>query len=294
MQISALLVMAAASCWGVIGIFTRGLGGFGLGSIQVTAVRCALTAVFMFVYLLIKDKSRLKINPKDIWMFFGTGLISVVFFNICYFFTIQNASLSFASILLYTAPFFVMIISLFVFNEKMTVRKVLALIVAFTGCIFVTGILRQGGGAISAKGILFGIGSGLGYALYSVFGRIALEKYSSETVTAYTFYTAAICLLPFLNLSEFIIKTKENSMVLVLSVLLCIVSTIIPYLLYTKGLENLEAGKASIIAFVEPVVASLVGFFIFNEKISASNFFGMLLIFLAIIILNVNLKTTEQ
>lgn len=97
-------------------------------------------------------------------------------------------SLSVAAVLLYTAPAFVMVLSYLLFHEKFTVRKSIALVLTFVGCVFVTGIIGSSQ-TLSGKGILIGIGAGFGYALYSIFGRFALKKgYDSFTISFYTFF----------------------------------------------------------------------------------------------------------
>lgn len=285
-RIAPVLVILAGICWGIIGVFSRTLAGGGLSSVQITASRCIVTAVFLTIFLLIKDRGKLKIDLKDLWLFFGTGICSIVFFNICYFTTIKLATLSMASILLYTAPCFVMIMSAFLFRENITSRKVVALIVAFSGCALVTGIFGNAGSGMSGLAILTGLGSGIGYALYSIFGSIALRKYHPFTVTVYTFIVASLGLLPFSNGIAIGVIALENMSVLINGLLLGLVSTLIPFLLYTKGLEHMEAGKASVMAFVEPMVATLMGIIIFKEVLTMQNALGILLIFISVLILN--------
>lgn len=290
-RMAPVLIILAGICWGIIGLFSRNLSQAGLNSLQITASRCIVTAVSLVLFLLVKDREKLRIKIKDLWIFFGTGVCSIVFFNICYFTTIKMATLSVASILLYTAPCFVMIMSAFFFKERITLRKVGALILAFGGCILITGIIGSSEASISGLAILTGLGAGFGYALYSIFGSIALKKYHPFTVTAYTFIVASLSLLPFSEGYGLLTLTLHKETVLINVVLLGIMSTLIPFLLYTKGLEHMEAGKASVMAFIEPMVATLVGIFIFSEGLSAANMTGIGLIFLSVLILN--LKTRQ-
>ncbi|MGE4273301.1 MAG: DMT family transporter [Desulfitobacterium sp.] len=286
-RIAPLLIILAGVCWGIIGLFSRNLATGGLSSVQITASRCIVTAVCLSTFLLIKDRDKLKINLKDLWLFLGTGICSIVFFNICYFTTIKLATLSMASILLYTAPCFVMIMSAILFREPITMRKIGALVLAFGGCVLITGILGKGGPSnLSGLAIITGLGAGIGYALYSIFGSIALRKYHPFTVTAYTFIVASLSLLPFSNSIDIVTIALENRNVLISGLLLGVVSTLIPFLLYTKGLEHMEAGKASVMAFVEPMVATLVGILIFKEQLTAQNILGIFLIFSSVLVLN--------
>ena len=145
----------------------------------------------------IRDSRKLlRIHLKDIWCFMGTGMVSLAFFNWCYFTAIDKMSLAVAAILLYTSPIFVMLFSLVLFGERLSQRKIIALALTFLGCIFVTDWLG-GGGNITPSGVLVGIGAGIGYALYSIFGRFALNKgYDSMTISLYTFIFAALGTVP--------------------------------------------------------------------------------------------------
>ena len=185
--LSVVLVLAAGGMWGCMGLLVRPLNEIGLVTMDICFLRGFVTFVVMLAGLLILDREALKIRLKDIWCFIGTGALSVSFFNFCYFKTITLTSLSVAAVLLYTAPAFVMVMSFFLFKESMTKRKVLALLVAFAGCILVSG-LGTDGGSLNTRGILVGLGAGFGYALYSIFGRYALQRgYGSLTITFYTF-----------------------------------------------------------------------------------------------------------
>jgi drug/metabolite transporter (DMT)-like permease len=283
-NISYIFVMVASVLWGMIGFFVNRLYNFGFEPIQAVFIRVTISAAMLVIYLLLTDKKHLKIKFADIKYFIGTGIISLAFFNWCLFVAIKNTSLSVATILLYTAPAFVTILSTILFKEKLTVKKVVSLGLTFIGCIFVTGYLQSQEYRVSLIGIISGLGSGIGYALYSIFSKYALKKYPPMTITAYTFIVACIWLIPISNIRK-IAGLFSNTEVVICSLALALVSTVLPFIFYTKGLSNLETSKASIIATLEPVVASVIGFTVFNEKITLPKIAGILLVIIAIIII---------
>ncbi len=283
-----MFIILGGACWGIIGLFTKKLALCGCTAAQTAFLRCAFAAVLLWSYLLFFDRQKLKICLRDIWMFLGTGILSLTLFSVMYFLTIEITGLSMAAVLLYTAPCFVMIMSALFFHERITTRKALALIIAFIGCVFTTGIISSilgGMATVPIKGILTGIGSGVGYALYSIFGNVALKKYSSVTVTAYTFLFASIGILPFCFTQSFI-PLFTNTSVILTGLAVAVFSTIAPYLLYTLGLKYTQPGKASVMAFSEPVVATLTGVLVFQESLTAGGIVGILMIFISIVILN--------
>ena len=203
----------------------------------------------------------------------GTGLGSIVFFNICYFTAIELTTLSVAAILLYTAPSIVMVFSIFLFHERFTRRKGFCLVLAFVGCVLVSGL---GMGHVEAAGILAGLGSGFGYAL---------AKYEPLTVTAWTFIITSSGLLPFCHFGMILSLAAAVPYTGLLFALLGLMSTALPFGLYTMGLKHMEAGRASILASVEPLTSTVVGIAIFHEALTLTGAAGMACILGAVILL---------
>lgn len=283
-SISYVCVIAAALLWGCMGILVRTMNEGGLTSVEVVTFRCVVTAAIMLLGMFLFKRSELKIRRKDIWCFVGTSVLSVVFFNICYFSCMKYCSLSTAAILLYTAPAFVMVMSYFLFKEKFTGRKVLALLAAFAGCVLVSGGLGTAG--IGMVGLLTGLGAGFGYALYTIFGRYALERgYSSFTITTYTFVFASFGCLPIVKVSHLVECLSAHPRLIGQGVLWTVLTTVAAYLLYTKGLSGMESGKASILATIEPVMATLVGCMFFEEPLTIVAGGGILLVLFSSILM---------
>ena len=143
-------------------------------------------------------------------------------------------------------------------------------------CIFVL--------SATVTGILLGLGSGFFYALYSIFGRYALAYYDSMTVTVWTFIFAGCGSLVLLRPAEMAAAMAQPKMWL-LAVCLVVFSTVLPYIFYTKGLSQVESGKASIMASLEPVVASLAGVLVFGEPMSAMTLAGIMCVLAGVYIL---------
>lgn len=283
---SIALVLAAGCMWGCMGLLVRPLNEIGLEAMDICFLRGLVTFVVMLAGLLIFDRSALKIRVKDIWCFIGTGALSVSFFNFCYFKTITLTSLSVAAVLLYTAPAFVMVMSFFLFKESMTKIKAAALATAFAGCAMVSG-LGTDEGELTGMGILIGLGAGFGYALYSIFSRYALQRgYRSMTITCYTFLFAAVSALFFVDVPAVMGKLASEQGTAVYAVFMILFVTLFPYLCYTKGLSGLENGTASVIASIEPVVATILGIIIYKEEIDYITFAGICLVLGSIVMLN--------
>lgn len=282
-KLALIYIGVGASLWGIIGIFVSYLSEIGFSSTQIVTIRALTASLFLAIYVVIKKRQLFRIKVSDSKYFVGTGIFSIVFFNWCLFSAIEETSISIATILLYTAPAFVTIFSRLIFKESLTTRKVIALITTFVGCSFVIGILPNTSESISLYGFILGLGSGFFYALYSILGKFSLKKYDSLTVTAYTFMFAAIAVTPFSGLWN-VLYLFSDIKVWFYIIGLGFLSTMLPFLLYTKGLNTIESSVASIIATIEPVVASLIGLMVFQEKLNYWQYFGIILVIAAVII----------
>lgn len=283
---ASLCVILGAAGWGCIGFFVNSLSAFGLTPLQIACARVVAAAVIFAVYLVAVNRRAFVIAPKDAIYFIGTGVISLSLFTLCNFNAIALSSMSVASVLLYTSPAFVLIMAAFFFKERITARKTAAVVCTFLGCVLVSGATESSEAAVPPLAVALGVGAGFAYALYSIFGRFALAKYKPDTVIAYTFFFSAAALLPMAGMNK-AAAAFDNGYVWFLCIAFALVSTVFPYLLYTKGLQTMEAGKAAVLATMEPIVACIIGISIFHDPITPLKALGIMLIILSVLTLSV-------
>ena len=292
-KLAPFLVILAGCLWGTMGIFVRHLNAIGLEAMEIVEARAVLTAAAMFAALVLFRRDLLRVNIRDLWVFAGGGIVSVILFNFCYFQTIQRASLSTAAILLYTSPVFVLLLSVPLFGEKLTKKKILCLMLAITGCALSSGL--AGGMALSPMTLLFGLGSGFGYGLYSIFSRFALQKgYHPITITAYIFLFGALGGIPLTDFGQLIRVAGADGSNLAYLGAYTLVTTIVPYISYTTGLQQVENGVAAVLACIEPVMATVFGIFFFSEMPDLSGWLGILLVLIALTALNLQPKKEQS
>lgn len=292
-----LMIAAGASLWGIIGFFVKALESAGFSSMEIVAIRALFASFFLILIGFVRYREQIKLKTAmDIRYFVGTGIFSIVFFNYCYFTTMSEINISMAVIFLYTAPAFVTILSYFFLKESMNLKKIMAVILTISGCVLIAG-LALGDSNLTFTGILTGLGSGLGYAFYTIFSKFALAKYTPFAITFYTFLVAAICLIPVTKLWEKADLLLQPD-VMLFGVSLGLIPTVLAYILYTWGLEKTEGSKAAVIATVEPIVATMMGVFLYNESLAFIQIVGATLIISSVIIVNLpgknNRKTTVK
>lgn len=292
-KLSPLLIVTAATLWGTMGFFTRKMTELGFSTLQLVFMRASITALTLLIYLLVFDRDKLKVRLKDVWIFILAGLISVVLFQHCYTSAIMAGSISIAATLLYTSPIFVTVISAVLFKEKITPIKIIALATAFAGCVLVSGIANSGD-TITSTALFLGIASGFTYGLYSIFTKLGLRHYSPLTFTFYTFLTATVVLTPLCSVGSMATIAFSSVKTTVMPAVFSIVTSVIPYICFTCGLKHTEAGKANITATIEPVVATLIGVMVFDEKLGISAITGIVLVLLSAVILNLPQKSANN
>lgn len=294
MKKARLMIVTAAMCWGMIPLFYHMMSTAGLNRMQTIAMRFFFAAIGYVLYLLMRDRTLLRIHrPVHLLYFMGTGVCSLAFFNFCYVTCIHQAGVTVGVLLLYTAPAFVLAMSALLFRETLTARGIAALGMTVLGCAFVAGVFSGGGLRISPAALLWGLGAGFGYALYSIFGKFALRHYRAETITAYTAVFAAAATLPLAEPAG-LLRLAARPAVWGGALGCALICTVLAYLLYTAGLVKVPAWQAAILSTVEPVVATLLGVLLLQEQMTGGKLCGIGLVLSAIALCNAPKKRAAQ
>lgn len=281
------MAVLAGFLWGSVGVFVRELNAMDINNITIVTCRMAGAMVLMLIFLLIYDKNLLKIKLKDIGYFIGTGMISMLMLNFCYNVAIISTSLSLASILLATAPFFVIFMARIFFKEKITNLKIGSLFLAFLGCVLVSGFLEEST-SYSYIGILIGLASGFFWGLYSIISRLAINKgYNTLTIIMYSFVFVTIGGLFFADFQTLGSAISQSPLFMgILLFLHSLLTAVGPYVLFTLSLNYIEIGKAAILSSGEPVIATLIGWLVYMEVPTPLNIFGIAMVLFALAILS--------
>lgn len=261
-----LLIAGAAALWGSMGVVSRFAFETGLTPLAVAFYRAALAFVTVAAVTLALMPDRLRIRRADVALFALFGLISIAVFFFVYLFAISLTTVATAAILLYTAPAWVLVLSRLAFAEPLTAPKLWALALAFAGSLLVVRAYDFSALRVTLPGVLAGLAAGLTYALYSVFGKTALRRHP-ETVTltyALGFGTLflGVAAAATGQLSVGVLRTAWP-----LVIYLGLVTTLLAQFMYLTGLRAVEAGRASLIATLEPVVAAVLGYLVLRERL---------------------------
>ena len=294
-RIAALAVIISGIFWGSSCLFVNVLSGdYGFTSIQSTAIRELTAALILNIALIIKGRGfkYYKISLGSYILAACTGVFCVLAMSVFYYSCMMETSAAVAVILLYTAPVFVMILSLIFFKEKLTAKKIIAFGFALVGCALVSGILS--GSKMSLWGIFVGLLSGFTYSLYGILASAFMKKNSEPlTFSAISFLFASVAAVCISSPWEIVSKTVEHGNLL-LSILFFALfgfcTAVAPFALYTWGLAGVKPVTASILAFSEPVTGCIFGVVALKQSMDIFGAIGVVLVCVAILILNINFK----
>lgn len=273
-----LLIISAATLWGLIGPVSRFALGSGMGALETGFFRAVIAWFFFAPHAVLKGKA--SVRKEDLPLITVFGLIGISAFYSANFITIETGGAAFAAVMLYTAPAWVAFIAPLIFKEKVTIKKVLTVILTISGIIAICFFGNAEGNSsliFNPTAIISGVLSGLTYSMYYILGKYFSGKYDAYTLFLYILPIGALGLMPFISFSE---KAWTDWGVLLFIAFFC---TYLANSFYYAGLKRLEPTRAVLTATIEPVVAAFFSWLIWNELFTAAGFTGAVIIIVAVI-----------
>ena len=281
---STILILISGFLWGVMGLFVKRLTALGFTSIEVSALRWISAAVLLPLFVTAADRKKLRVKPRDLPKFAASGVLGMLALSTLLYMSMSFTSIAVADVLMYTSPIWVLTASVPLFGERLDGRKIIAVLLAFLGCMFVCGLFDGGTVSVSLPGLLCGLGSGVAYASYSVVGKLILCDYDSVTMTLRSSVFAGLGALFLIDVPDVAGRIIGSPVSLVYVFLIAVMCTIAPFFLYSLGLRSCAASKAAVLACAEPVTASVISVAA-GEAFRFTLAVGIILVISAIILL---------
>lgn len=274
-----LAILVAAALWGGIGPIAKLAFAQGITPLEVAFWRATLTWICFGIHAGVTREVR--IDRHDLGVVLLFGLTGVTCFYSSYQVAVERGGAAMASVLLYTAPAWVVVLAALFLKEKITVTKISALALTLFGVI---GVSLGSGQTLTTPlrtdwvAIGCGLTAGFCYSLYYIFGKRFAGRYSSPNLFLYVLPVGAIGLLPFVN---FHTTNTTAWMALGAMAFFC---TYGAYFFYYIAVQRLEASQASIVATLEPVVAAVMAYVWWQERFSWAGYVGSVLIICAAVL----------
>jgi drug/metabolite transporter (DMT)-like permease len=254
-----------------------------------TAGLLALVFVILRPKLLVLGRQHLRFE-------FLYGLTLALFNSLWTISVVLNGA-AVSTVLAYSSAAFTAFFGWWLFQERLGLRKIIAVVLSLVGCVFVSGAYDPGAWQLNSLGVITGLLSGLGMAGYGLMGKVsARREINPWTTLMYTFGFAALILLGFNLLgsrlpggmasTDFFYLGSELVDWLVLMGL--VIPTIGGYGLYTVSLGYLPVSVANLIATLEPALTAVWAYLLLDERLTTPQIAGSLLIITGVLLLRVN------
>lgn len=279
-----LLVSLSAICFGVMPILARIAYSSGTGTSTLLFLRFLVGGLFMLTLMKIK-KLHLS-NVKNIFFYIGMGALGYAGQSFCYFTALKYASASLVALLLYIYPAIVTLISVVFLHERINPLKIIAVILALSGCTLIVGFTGSG----NIKGIILALAAALIYAVYIVCGSKIIKNGMAVQSSAVIMLSASFVFgLSLLNKG---FEPPKNMNGLISIIAIALVSTVIAIWSFFSGLERIGPTNASLISTLEPVVTVACSIVFLGERLSMTNVIGGCLVFGALLAVAFSHKKT--
>lgn len=246
-----------------------------------------LFATLILCYFLIRNKISLKINLRQLMIVIALGIFGYSATTICLFASYDFIAVGMATTILYLYPALVTVLSLFIYKEKITKKKITSLLVSFTGIICLIGTRNIN---LSVRGIIWALLSALFYSIYVIgVSYKEIKKLNSYLLSFYISVVVSITMF-FVGLTSNSLNFRISFYSLVCILLLAFISTVVALTAFLQGVRIIGPSRAAIFSNLEPFVSLFLGFLILGEKITYGMAAGSLLIIVSILILSVNKK----
>lgn len=288
--LGAVQIILAAVCWGTLGVFTTYLNQLGFTSFQIATLRIMTAAVLILVLL-----PSLWRYLSNLTLFQGIllalqSLVGVLGMTACYFMAVRYVGAGIAVSLLYTAPVFSLIFARGLLQECISGRAIMLAVLAVVG----VGLTMMGNQLVFNAGLIFGLLSGVCYALYGILGKKLMHEHLPPQLVFFSSVTISALVLLCLPdtyhtyqhawhlMSTPSVNAGNNVWYYILG--LSLVGTVIPFFLYMKALNKLSATQASVFTIFEPFTAIVLSVGLLHQPINWVQGAGMGLILLAAVL----------
>lgn len=282
-----LAVLLGAGLWGSTGTAAH-FAPAGASAVSIGAARIVLGGAILLLIALRSAQSRSELGrllqgTAAQRLILGLAAAGIAGYQLCFFSAVRATGVAIGTVVaIGSAPVFTGVLTLLTGGPRPGGRWLAATAAAVAGCT----VLISGGQAagVNPAGVSLALVAGLCYAVYAVAGARFISSGHAETeVMGALFGAAAVLLAPILAASSpGWLATGRGAAV---TVYLGVVTTVVAYLLYGRGLRTIPAPVAVTLGLAEPAVAALLGLLVLGEPLTGTAVAGLLLVGLALAVL---------
>lgn len=295
-----IIALIATILWSTTGPFISYLSKtYELPSLVLAFWRDLFVSFGMLVGLLVFSRGRFRLDRSH-WKFMLFYGLTLAIFNSMWTFSVRYNGAAVATVWAFSSPAMTAILSRIVYKERVGWIKSISIGLSLVGMVFVSGAQDPATWQLNAAGIIFGLLTGLCFAVYNLEGKHASDEHiDSWTALLYSFAIATFFLFFFnLGLDLFSGKPAFSEMLWLgnsvsgwgILFFLGVAPTLGGFGLYTMSMRFIPATSANLVATLEPVMTAVWAYFFLSEMLTVSQIMGGLLILVGVIILRASEK----
>lgn len=272
-KMAYLYLIMTFCAWGSLYV----VGKFVMGKVPVlmiSSIRYIIAGIILF-FIMKKTKTK-KIEKQDYKYVFLIGFVGYFIATVAQLIGVKFSNASLASLVNSVNPITIMLFAAIILKEKLTLKKIICIILAIVGVHTIIGGSNENGQVI---GILISLFAVISWSFISVIVRRVTQKYDPIQITTYGIIIAAVSTLPF-SIGEFIItpNIKIDWTVALSLIYIGVVCTALAHFLWNKSLSMIEAGACSLFYPVQPMMSVFLGWMFLGENIDINFVIGAILI----------------
>lgn len=285
MNKGVFFILGAAILWGTTGT-TQVFAPEGASPLTVGAFRLLIGGLGLVLVALFTNsfKGSGKWNLTHVLL----GAIAVAVYQVSFFKGVKLTGVAVGTIVaISSSPVSAGILAFLILKEKLSKKWFFATFMAVIGCTFLV-LSGSDEVKIDILGILYALGAGLSYALYTLYGKLLLQEHKGNAVVAVMFFGGALILTPLLFMYDisWVMTTKG----VITMTHLGLFATTLAYIFFAKGLHTLPVSTTATLSLAEPLTAAILGVVILGEKLNTMVGAGILCLFIGITVLSVQRK----
>jgi drug/metabolite transporter (DMT)-like permease len=279
-----LMVVVAATLFAVNGTVSKVVLGSGLSSLELTQIRSTGAAVGLLAFLLLFARARLRVGRRELLFLVLFGITGVAFVQWLYFVAIEHLPVGIALLIQFVAPLFVALFARFVYHERIRRRIWVAVALCISGLAVVVEVWS--GLAFDTVGITAAIAASFALTAYILMAERERRHRDPVSLSFYGFLFAGLFWAVVQPLWQFpwdvlgdTVSLQGNleeytAPVWLLVAFVVVVGTMITFSLLTGALRHIPATRASIVATLEPVLATVVAWLWLGETFGTAQLIG--------------------
>jgi drug/metabolite transporter (DMT)-like permease len=282
--LGSLGVLFAAACWGTSAIFVKLLTTDAeISALALAFWRDLTTFIVLLTGIMLLRRKWLRVQRADLGWLVGMG-VSLGTFHVLWNLGVFLNGAAVATVQQAAMPAIVAIAAWLIWRESLTWTKILAILMTFVGTVLVSGLGDASLVRLGIGGFLVGLGIPVMYASWNLFGKRIRRTYNPVTTLTYAFGVGALVLLPFQFFTPQPWPLAPTTPLWFTGLIL--ISTILPFTVYTLALGWLPASVATILAMSEIFFVAVYAYVLLGERLTPSQILGAVLVIGGVLVLS--------